>query len=129
MPKRSVPWRTRSRELPGVRAAVAFNSGHGARTQSNPGEPCGSEALRATFAQYGSVHSHVPVLWIQTEGDRSFSLANARSWFGAFFVAGGRGAFRTYPASHEDSHDSFALAPAQWRETVHDFFVAEGLRP
>jgi dienelactone hydrolase len=117
------------RDLPGVRAAVAFNSGHGARPQSDPGEPCVPQALQSTFAQYGSVHSAVPVLWIQTEGDRSFSIANARSWFGAFVASGGEGAFRAFPEFREDSHDWFAQQPAQWRETVHVFFAAHGLPP
>lgn len=117
------------RHLPGVRAAVAFNSGHGGRPQSNPGEPCAPQALKSTFAQYGSVHNAVPVLWVQTEGDRSFSMAHARTWFGAFVASGGQGVFLTYPASREDSHNWFEQQPAQWREAVHSFFVAQGLKP
>lgn len=117
------------RNLPGVRAAVAFNSTHGGRPQQHPGEPCAPDVLKATFASYGSSHSNVPVLWIQTEGDRSVSMAHARNWFGAFADAGGQGEFQAFPSYRDDSHAWFANEPAQWRATVLHFFTANGLRP
>lgn len=117
------------RNLPGVRAAVAFNSTHGSRPKSNPGEPCSPSVLQSTFSEYGSKRSRVPLLWIQTEGDRSISMAYARSWFAAFAASGGHGEFQGFPADQEDSHDWFTRQPAQWRETVRQFLIAQGLPP
>lgn len=118
-----------ARSLPGLRAAVAFNAGHGGRPQQHPGEPCAPEALKSTFRQYGTTHSSVPLLWIHTDGDHSFSLEHARNWFDAFSQAGGRGTFLAFPAARGDSHEWFASQPAQWREAVQAFFVANGMKP
>jgi dienelactone hydrolase len=101
------------RNLPGVRAAVAFNSAAGGRPQSHPGEPCSPQALQSAFMKFGSMHSNVPTLWIQTEGDRTISMAHARAWFNAFVGSGGQGEFQVYPAFREDSHDWFTNEPAQ----------------
>jgi dienelactone hydrolase len=109
------------RDLPGVRAAIAFNSGHRGRPHQHAGEPCAPDELMSTFATLGQVQSPTPVLWIQTEGDRTFSMGHARKWFEAFVAAGGNGEFRAFPPYREDSHEWFAIRPDQWRDAVRDY--------
>ncbi len=117
------------RNLPGVRASVAFNSGHGGRPLHHPGEPCAPGVLQSAFAKLGSAHSAIPLLWIHSEGDRTVSMAHAQNWFNAFATAGGRGEFRAFPAYRDDSHEWFASQPGQWRDTVRAFFEANGRAP
>jgi dienelactone hydrolase len=116
------------RDLPGVKAAVAFAAGQGARA-SSPGEPCGSSVLTNTFATYGATKSAVPQLWIHTENDRQFSAAHAREWFSTFQAAGGQGELRMFPAYREDGHWWFEREPSAWMPAVLQFFRAHGLRP
>ena len=116
------------RQLQGVRAAISFNGGQGARS-AYPGEPCRPDVLLKTFADLGAVKSAVPQLWIHTENDRQFSAANARRWFSAFHDAGGVGELKMFPPYRDDGHWWFASEPAVWMGTAREFLLANGLRP
>lgn len=113
------------RNLPGVKAAVAFAGGQGAQAAS-PGEPCGAAVLKDTFAAYGAARSPVPQLWMHVENDRQFSLAHARGWFAAFEQAGGKGQFSAHPAFRTDGHWWFASEPAAWMPEVLAFIEGHG---
>lgn len=111
-----------SRGLPGVQAAVAFNSGYGGRSD-RPGEPCAPDDLKTAFASYGATQRPAPVLWIHTEDDRVISMEHEKEWFAAFSAAGGSGEFRAFPAQGPDSHYWFSADPAGWRNSVRDFLA------
>jgi dienelactone hydrolase len=110
-----------ARNLPGVRAAVSFSGGQGARA-TTPGEPCGADVLKETFAGYGAMKSPIPQLWIHTENDRQFSLARASEWFSAYQHAGGQGQLQVFPAFRDDGHWWFASEPHAWMPAVKRFF-------
>nr|WP_298688793.1 alpha/beta fold hydrolase [uncultured Dongia sp.] len=115
------------RNLPGVRAAISFNGGQGARPNSHPGEPCRPDILLKTFASLGAAKGSVPQLWIHTENDHQFSVVHARSWFSAFREAGGLGEFKVFPPYRDDGHWWFANEPGAWMSSVREFSVVNGL--
>lgn len=90
----------------GLVAVVNFSGGRGGRPAQHPGDPCGPERMRDTYAHFATT-IRVPILWHYVENDMYFGSA-PKSWFRAFQQAGGRGELVYEAPFGRDGHGMFA---------------------
>jgi dienelactone hydrolase len=115
----------------GVVAAINFSGGHGGDPNTRPGEPCGSEHLRALMTRLGqavakNAMSSVPTLWLHAENDRHFTPAHAKRWLQAYVEAGGQAEWRLLPALGDDGHRLLSQGNDRWQPWVDAFLAPLG---
>ena len=92
-----------TRNLPAVKAVVAFAPGRGGRMDDVPGRNCAPDRLIAAARTYGE-KSRLPILWMTSANDSFFGPDLTRKLVDAFRVAGGRVEQEPMPAFGPDGH-------------------------
>ena len=87
---------------PGVVGAINIAGGRGAFVPGS-GQVCSSTRLVDAFATFGRT-ARVPVLWLYTENDQSFSPIFARRMFDAYTASGAPAQLEMLPPFGRDGH-------------------------
>ena len=111
-----------TRNLPPLKAVIAFAPGRGGRIDDVAGRNCAPERLIAAARDYGE-KSRVPTLWIYAGNDSYFAPALSRQLFDAFRLAGGKAEYHLLPAFGDEGHELVHSpdAVALWAPLVERF--------
>jgi dienelactone hydrolase len=111
-----------SRNLPSVRAIIAFAAGRGGRVGGKPNNNCAPDKLVEATGEFGRA-ARTPMLWIYIENDTFFGPALSKRMHEAYTRAGGNAEYHLLPPFGSDGHflidsaDSIAL----WAPLVSQF--------
>ena len=111
-----------SRNLPSVKAIIAFAAGRGGRVGGKPNNNCNPDELVETTADFGRT-ARVPMLWIYIENDTYFGPALSKRMLAAYTGAGGSAEYHLMPPFGNEGHifiDSPDSIP-QWSPLVSQF--------
>jgi dienelactone hydrolase len=111
-----------SRNLPSVKAIIAFAAGRGGRVGGKPNNNCAPDKLVEATAEFGRT-ARVPMLWIYTENDTFFGPDLSKRMHAAYTGAGGSAEYHLMPPFGSDGHfliDSPDAIP-QWSPLVSQF--------
>jgi dienelactone hydrolase len=111
-----------SRNVPSVKAIIAFAAGRGGRVGGKPNNNCAPDQLVEATADFGRT-ARTPMLWIYIENDTFFGPELSRRMHQAYTGAGGNAEYHLLPPFGSDGHflidsaDSIAL----WAPLVSQF--------
>ena len=111
-----------SRNLPSVKAIIAFAAGRGGRVAGKPNNNCAPDKLVEAASEFGRT-ARVPMLWIYIENDTFFGPALSKRMHTAYTWAGGSAEYHLMPPFGSEGHffiDSPDAIP-QWSPLVSQF--------
>jgi dienelactone hydrolase len=92
-----------SRNVPSVKAIIAFAAGRGGRVGGKPNNNCAPDQLVEATADFGRM-ARTPMLWIYIENDTFFGPELSRHMHQAYTAAGGHAEYHLLPPFGSDGH-------------------------
>jgi len=92
-----------SKNLPSVKAIIAFAAGRGGRVGGKPNNNCAPDELVQATADFGRT-ARTPMLWIYIENDTFFGPALSKRMNEAYTQAGGSAEYHLLPPFGNDGH-------------------------
>jgi dienelactone hydrolase len=111
-----------SRNVPSVKAIIAFAAGRGGRVGGKSNNNCAPDRLVEATADFGRT-ARTPMLWIYIENDTFFGPELSRRMHQAYTAAGGHAEYHLLPPFGSDGHfliDSADSIPL-WAPLVSQF--------
>jgi dienelactone hydrolase len=111
-----------SRNVPSVKAIIAFAAGRGGRVGGKPNNNCAPDQLVEATADFGR-SARTPMLWIYIENDTFFGPELSRRMHQAYTAAGGHAEYHLLPPFGSDGHFLIDSADgiALWAPLVSQF--------